>query len=195
MSRLIAALLAGFATLGAATGARAKEGAAPPASPAKDAVWTIDGRVGYAAAWSTGVSHLGIGEGLALGRTWGWGLHLELSAAHFEGQRITAGNAMLEYVASYHSYAMQAGAGWELRAAFLHVRPGVQSGVSFIEGKTKLGSLALHDDIARLMFGPSLAAFVQISHFHVGAAAEAFFVPSTVAAPTLGVFGLFGGEL
>lgn len=175
--------------------ARATEEAQRPSSPERRAEWTLDGRVGYAAAWSTGVSHLGVGEGLAIGRTWRSGLHLELQGFHFEGDRDVAGNATLTYVSSYHSLAAQVGASYELALGRLRIRPGGLVGISFIDGVTKLGPAIIRDEVTRGMFGPSLTCFVVVSRFHVGAEAQALFVPTTVAAPSVAAFGLFGAAL
>ncbi len=194
MSRLNALALVATLLL-APSVARATEEAQRSTPPERRAEWTLGARVGYVAAWSTGVSHLGIGEGLAFGRTWRWGLHLELQGFHFEGDRDVAGNATLTYVSSYHSLAAQAGAGYEFALGHLRLRPGALAGVSFVDGVTKLGRAIVKDEITRGTFGPSFTCFVVLSRFHLGAEAQALFVPSDVAAPSLGVFGLFGAAL
>ena len=196
MSRLSALLVAAAVAGTSASPARAQERAAPaPASAPGRAAWTLDGRVGYAAAWTTGVSHLGLGEGLALGRTSRSGLHLELQAFHFGGQTVAAGNATLRYAASYRSTAAQAAVGYELGVGIVRLRPGVAGGLSLIRGRTELGTTELHDDDTRWTFGPSLACFVRLSRLHFGVDAQALFVPAAIAAPSLGLFGLFGAEL
>ena len=170
--------------------------ATPPAPPATPkSVWTVELRGGYAGAFSTGVSHLGMGEGLAVGRTFDFGLHRELEGFHFEGSRQSAADSTEKYVASYQSFAVQSGAGWEFRAGPVRLRPGVELGAAIVTGHTKLGTLTLHDDVTRLMFGPAFAAWVPLAMVRLGVEGQGLFVPSVVAAPTLAMFAVIGVEL
>jgi hypothetical protein len=162
------------------------------AAEQRESVWTIDGRVGYAAAWSTGVSHLGVGEGLAVGRTWASGIHLELQGFHFQGAEVTASNAVLRYRASYSSLQLQGAAGYDFALGALRIRPSLCTGFAFVDGKTVVGAAKESDDITRWQVGPSLTVLVRVSRFVIGVDGQAFFVPSTVAAPSLGLYGVFG---
>ncbi|HEY8073719.1 MAG TPA: hypothetical protein VIF62_06415 [Labilithrix sp.] len=175
--------------------ARNADGEEAVAKPSGRAAWTFDTRVGYAAAWETGVSHLGVGEGLAIGRTFGSGLHLELQGFLFQGASVEASNDAFAYRAHYSSTQLQAGAGWDLPLAFFVVRPSLETGFVFVDGKTTVGPSKEHDAITRFVVGPSLAALVRVWHVSFGVDAQAFFVPSTIAAPSLGVFGVAGASL
>lgn len=195
LSRLVTAVTMALALSGSCV-ARADDRAGDAGSPGEhEAVWTIDARAGYASSWTTGVSHLGVGEGLALGHTWASKLHLELQGLHFQGQEVSAGNATITYRAEYSSTQVQAGFGYGLALGRLLVRPYVQSGLSFVDGHTTVGTAKLRDEITRWMVGPSVAVLVRVSRFVVGVDGQAFFVLTTVAAPSLGVFGVFGIEL
>jgi hypothetical protein len=176
--------------------ARADESDSVETGPSHhEGVWTIDGRAGYAASWSTGVSHLGMGEGLAVGRTFPSRVHVEIQGLHFHGEEARAGNESLVYRAEYASTQLQAAFGYELALGILRVRPGVQSGVSFVSGHTSVGTVQRRDDIARWMVGPSVTVLVHVAQLVVGVDAQAFFVPTAVAAPAAGLYGVLGIEL
>lgn len=156
---------------------------------------TFELRSGYGTELSTGVSHLGFGEGLAVGHSFASGLHLELEGFHFDGSRTAAADSTEKYVASYQSYAIQAGAGWQLRAGPLVLRPGVELGSAFVMGRTTIGDVTVHDDVARLVFGPAFALVLPIRMVRFGIEAQGLFVTSDVAAPTFMTFASLGVDL
>jgi hypothetical protein len=108
---------------------------------------------------------------------------------------VSAGNEAIVYRTRYASTALQASAGYDLGLGPLHLRPGLLSGVSWVDGRTTVSTVTLRDEITRWTVGPSLTAFVTIARVVIGVDAQAAFVPSTVASPTVGIYGLVGVEL
>lgn len=154
--------------------------------------WDASLRAGYAGAWTTGVSSLGVGAGASAGYVFPFRLRLEVVAVWSAGDVDAAGNGAVTYRASYSSLRGTAGAAYEIPIGPLRLRPGAQTGLTFIYGYTRVGSAKIRDGEPRYIVGPALAAVVRLGRYDVGVAAEAFFLPSWVAAPSAGVYALTG---
>lgn len=159
-----------------------------------DGEWDASLRAGYAAAWTTGVSSLGTGAGASVGYVFPVRIRLELVAVWSAGDTDVASNAVLTYRASYASLRGTAGAAYEIPIGPVRLRPGVQTGFTFIYGTTQVGAAKLRDGEPRFIVGPALAAVMRLGRFDVGLATEAFFLPSWVAAPSAGVYALTGAR-
>jgi hypothetical protein len=156
--------------------------------------WDASLRAGYAAAWTTGVSSLGAGAGASVGYVFPIRIRLELVAVWSAGDTDVASNAVLTYRASYSSLRGTAGAAYEIPIGPVRLRPGLQTGLTFIYGTTQVGAAKVRDGEPRFIVGPALAAVVRLGRFDVGLATEAFFLPSWVAAPSAGVYALTGAR-
>lgn len=165
---------------------------APAAEPPAQGAWDASLRAGYGAAWTTGVSSLGVGLGGSAGYVFPWHLRLELVALWSAGDTDGANNAAITYRASYSSLRGTGGVAYEIAIGPVRLRPGIQAGATFIYGSTKVGPATVRDGEPRFIVGPSLAAVLRVERFDVGIATEAFFLPSWVAAPSAGVYALTG---
>lgn len=184
LRRLGIALAIATASMLGATHARADE-----AGP-----WDASLRAGYAAAWTTGVASLGVGAGASAGYVFPFRLRLEAVAVWSAGDTDGAGNGIITYRASYSSLRATAGAAYEIPIGPVRLRPGAQTGFTFIYGYTRVGSSKIRDGEPRYIVGPALAAVLRLGRYDVGLAAEAFFLPSWVAAPSAGVYALTGAR-
>jgi hypothetical protein len=154
--------------------------------------WDASVRAGYAAAWTTGVSSLGVGLGGSAGYVFPFRIRVELVAVWSAGDTDAASNGVIRYRASYSSLRGTAGAAYEIPIGPVRVRPGLQTGFTFIYGYTQVGAAKLRDGEARFIVGPALSAVVRVGRWDVGLATEAFFLPSWVAAPSAGIYALTG---
>jgi len=172
-------IMVGALTIGAEGRARADE-------------WDASLRAGYAAAWTTGVSSLGVGLGGSAGYVFPFRIRVELVAVWSAGETDGASNGVITYRSSYSSLRGTAGAAYEIPIGPVRLRPGLQTGLTFIYGYTRVGAAKIRDAEPRFIVGPDLAAVVRLGRYDVGLAAEAFFLPSWVAAPSAGVYALSG---
>ena len=154
--------------------------------------WDASLRAGYAAAWTTGVSSLGVGLGGSAGYVFPARLRLEVVAVWSAGDTDGAGNGVITYRSSYSSLRGTAGAAYEIPIGPVRLRPGLQTGVTLIYGFTRVGPTKIRDGEPRFIVGPALAAVVRLDRYDLGIAAEAFFLPSWVAAPSAGIYALSG---
>ena len=165
--------------------------AAPAAAPARG-TWDAALRAGFAAAWTTGVGSLGAGLGGSMGYVFPARLRVEAVAVWSAGDTDQAANDSITYRASYASLRGTVGIAYEIPIGPVRLRPGVQTGVTFIYGSTRVGTATVRDGEPRFIIGPHLAAVVRVRRFDVGAATEAFVLPSWVAAPSVGIYALGG---
>ena len=187
LRRLGAVLAVAIAMVfGAERAARADEQAA------RADAWDVSLRAGDAAAWTTGVSSLGVGLGGSAGYVFPFRIRLELVAVWSAGDTDGASNGVITYRSSYSSLRGTAGASYEIPIGPVRLRPGIQTGFTFIYGYTQVGPAKLRDGEPRFIVGPALAAVVRLGRYDVGVATEAFFLPSWVAAPSAGVYALSG---
>jgi hypothetical protein len=166
--------------LGVARTARADDG------------WDASLRAGYAAAWTTGVSSLGVGLGASAGYVFPARIRLEVVAVWSAGDTDGAGNGAITYRSSYSSLRGTAGAAYEIPIGPVRLRPGVQTGATLIYGFTRVGPTKIRDGEPRFIVGPAIEAVVRLGRYDLGVAAEAFFLPSWVAAPSAGIYALSG---
>jgi hypothetical protein len=154
--------------------------------------WDASLRAGYAAAWTTGVSSLGVGLGAAAGYVFPARIRLEVVAVWSAGDTDGAGNGVVTYRSSYSSLRGTAGAAYEIPIGPVRLRPGLQTGATLIYGFTRVGTAKIRDGEPRFIVGPALSAVVRFGRYDLGVAAEAFFLPSWVAAPSAGIYALTG---
>jgi hypothetical protein len=154
--------------------------------------WDAALRAGYAAAWTTGVSSLGVSLGASAGYVFPARIRLEVVAVWSAGDTDGAGNGAITYRSSYSSLRGTAGAAYEIPIGPVRLRPGVQTGATFIYGFTRVGTSKIRDGEPRFIVGPALSAVVRLGRYDLGVAAEAFFLPSWVAAPSAGIYALSG---
>ena len=156
------------------------------------AEWDASLRAGYAAAWTTGVSSLGVGLGASAGYVFPARIRLEVVAVWSAGDTDGASNGVITYRASYSSLRGTVGALYEIPIGPVRLRPGIQTGLTFIYGYTQVGLAKVRDGEPRFIVGPALTAVVRLGRYDVGVAGEAFFLPSWVAAPSAGVYAVSG---
>ncbi len=178
-------------------GGGSASGGEPPSPPVVETpargTWDASLRAGYAAAWSTGVSSLGVGLGASGGYVFSSPrIRLEVVALWSVGDTDAASNGVITYRASYSSLRVTGGVAYEIPIGPVRLRPGIQAGVTLIHGYTRIGAAEVRDGEPRFIMGPQLAAVVRIRRFDVGLAAEAFFLPSWVAAPSAGLYATTG---
>ena len=154
--------------------------------------WDASLRAGYAAAWTTGVSSLGVGLGASAGYVFPARIRLEVVAVWSAGDTDGAGNGVITYRSSYSSLRGTAGAAYEIPIGPVRLRPGLQAGATLIYGFTRVGPAKIRDGEPRFIVGPALSAVVRLDRYDLGVAAEAFFLPSWVAAPSAGIYALSG---
>ena len=155
----IGVVLAIASTLGAEGRARADE-------------WDGSLRAGYAAAWSTGVSSLGVGLGGSAGYVFPFRIRVELVAVWSAGDTDAASNGVTTYRSSYSSLRGTAGAAYEIPIGPVRLRPGLQAGLTFIYGYTRVGAAEIRDGEPRFIVGPALAAVVRLGRYDVGLAGD-----------------------
>ena len=157
-----------------------------------DDAWDASLRAGYAAAWTTGVSSLGVGLGASAGYVFPARIRLEVVAVWSAGDTDGAGNGVITYRSSYSSLRGTAGAAYEIPIGPVRLRPGLQAGATLIYGFTRVGPAKIRDGEPRFIVGPALSAVVRLGRYDLGVAAEAFLLPSRVAAPSAGIYALSG---
>ncbi|HVK68400.1 MAG TPA: hypothetical protein VM694_28275 [Polyangium sp.] len=189
MSRLTYAFLVSLVTTLIAPAAR---GEAPPARLR----WSVDARLGYATAWTTGQSYLGPATGLIGGLTFRVPIHVEVGAAYHVGSIESAANDTLVYGSRRRSVFVHAAAGYDrtMLAGRLLVRPRFILGSFFIVDEVQFGGVMRQGIEPRFTFGPGVDILIHFGALHAGIDARALFVPSHVAAPIGGLFGVFGVE-
>lgn len=179
----------------------ASAGEAPNASPststsAQEGRFRASIRAGYGAVFTTGLSYLGTGAGLSIAYaiTPSWVADATLLGSQGESIRASnQGNGGFVYQSSYSSIQSTLGAAYTGRMGPLRIRPGVRAGLSFVDGRTKLGASTMRDEHRLPIVGPHLEITVRLfSRFEVGVDGEAFFLPTWVAAPTAGLYGVAG---
>ncbi len=183
-----AAVIAGLAVVGIVPERTSMAGEPAPAR----GTWDAAARVGYGSAWTTGVSSLGVGVGGSVGYVLPVRIRFELVLLWSAGDTDDAGNGAFRYAASYSSLHGTAAVAYEIPIGPVRLRPGIEGGATLIYGYTTVGAATLHDDKLRFIVGPALSGVVRIERFDVGLAAEAFFVPTWVAAPRAGIYALTG---
>ncbi|MDI1444529.1 hypothetical protein [Polyangium sp. 6x1] len=192
MSRLTCAFVVSIVTTILMT--PAARGEAPPTPPQHR--WSVDARLGYATAWTTGQSFLGPATGLVGGWTFRVPVHVELGAAYHVGSIESAVNDTLVYWSRRQSVFVHAAIGYDraMQAGRLLVRPRLLLGSFFIVDEAELGGAMREGIEPRFAFGPGVDILYRFGDLHAGIDARAFFVPSHVAAPIGGLFGVLGVE-
>ncbi|MDI3283521.1 hypothetical protein [Polyangium sp. 15x6] len=156
--------------------------------------WSVDARLGYATSWTTGQSYLGAATGLIGGWTFRVPIHVELGAAYHVGSIESAANDSLVYWSRRRSVFVHAAAGYDrtILAGRLLVRPRLILGSFFIVDEAELGGAMREGIEPRFALGPGVDFLFRFGALHAGLDARALFVPSHVAAPIGGLFGVFG---
>ncbi|MDB4937260.1 MAG: hypothetical protein JWP87_4232 [Labilithrix sp.] len=176
-----AALLAALALLGVDRSARA----APESN--------VSLRGGYGTVWSSGVNYLNDGFGASIGHRFGLHLRVEVVALWSYGASVTAANSTIAYRSAYSSTQGSVGVGYEWRFGALRLRPGARAGAIVTDGYTRVGTATMHDHHWLPIIGPSVEAVVLVARrIELGVVGEAFFVPTWIAAPAAGVYGVAG---
>lgn len=191
MSRLTCAILVSLVTTLIPQTARGETVSGPPRLR-----WSVDARLGYATSWTTGQSYLGPATGLVGGWTLGVPMHVELGAAYHVGSIESAANDTLVYRSRRRSVFVHAAVGYNrtILAGRLLVRPRLILGSFFIVDEAELGGARREGVETRFALGPGVDFLYRFGALHAGLDARALFVPSHVAAPVGGLFGVFGIE-
>jgi hypothetical protein len=158
--------------------------------------WDFGARIGYASPWTTAQSFLEAGTGLAAGATFPLHIRLELGVIYHVGTTVSAENASTLYWSRQWSMLGHAAAGYEL-AMFSRrfvVRPRLLAAGLFVSDTTQLGAERRSGIEPFFAFGPAADVLVRFGALHAGIDARALFVPSRVAAPMGGLYGIFGLE-
>jgi hypothetical protein len=143
--------------------------------------------------FTDGLSYLGAGVGLSVGRRVTARLRLELGMGHGFGSAIRASNGVLDYRSRTSSTQATLGAGYDLAIGLgrvpLVARPGVRVGGRVIIEEADVGQATSRSTHLHPLVGPCLAIALRLGRMELGVDGEAFYVPTWPAAPSAGLYG------
>jgi len=194
MSRLTLSLALTLGLVSVAAPARGEGDTKAPPSPRIR--WDLGARVGHAASWTTAQSFLGAGTGLAGGVTFRVPIRLELGVVYHAGTTVSAANRALLYWSRQWSMLGHAGVGYDISmfARRFVLRPRLVAAGVFVSDTTQVGAATRRGIEPVFGLGPAADILVRFGALHAGVDARALFVPSRVAAPIGGIYGVFGFE-
>ena len=160
---------------------------APAAHP-----WELGPLVGYAHAWTTGLSHFEAGVGLSLDYElrchWTFGGAL----IHHFGAFESATGPRSTYAARAQSDSSTLHAGYTFRIANrLLLRPALAVEGTLVSGFSEVGGVRRSNLTFLGAIGPSMAVMVRFGSQLFGIQGDAWLVPSDVAAPVGAIYGVF----
>ncbi len=140
-------------------------------------------RAGYGASLTTGLSYLGVGQGLTVGVHLNPHWIVETSLTYFLGERVHAQNS--ERLIDQRSSSFQSGLalGYEFRAGAWGFRPRLDGAVTFVVESATVGDQKRSAVSWVPSIGPGFAARYDVGRVRLGADLSAFFAPTRVASP------------
>jgi hypothetical protein len=154
--------------------------------------WELGPVLGYARAWTNGLSHLEVTTGLSLDYELPSHLAIGGSLLHHFGSHEAGAGPGTRYHASVASSSADLRVGYSFWFADrLVVRPGLSGGLTWVTGSTEVGGLPRSNDSMIGTVGPSLTLLVRVERYLLGLESDARFVPSQVAGPIGAIYGVF----
>lgn len=154
--------------------------------------WELGPVLGYARAWTNGLSHLEMTTGLSADYELSSHVTIGGSLLHHFGSHEAAAGPGTRYHASVASSSADVRVGYSFWFADrLVVRPGLSGGLTWVTGSTEVGGLPRSNNTMLATVGPSMTFLVRVDRYLLGIEGDARFVPSHVAGPVGAIYGLF----
>jgi hypothetical protein len=154
--------------------------------------WELGPVLGYARAWTNGLSHLEMTTGLSLDYELASNVVLGGSLLHHFGSHEAAEGPGTRYHASVSSSSADLRVGYSFWFAERFVlRPGLSGGLTWVTGSTEVGGLPRSNDSMIGTVGPSATMLFLVDRYLLGVQGDARFVPSHVAGPIGAIYGVF----
>lgn len=145
----------------------------------------LEPKVGYAGAFTTGLSPYGEFVALGLGARPLGHLWVKASVFSYVGSSAAGDGPNIVYHASDHAYALALDLTWRFNAGPLFIEPGVEAGGAWILGRTYVTPTQISDHYVVGNVGLVLRLAVRVRKFALGVEGAGLFVPSVVAAPVV----------
>lgn len=145
----------------------------------------LEPKLGYAAAFTTGLSPYGPFVGLGLGARLIGHLWLRTSVSSHVGSSAAANGPNVVYRAHDRAHALALDASWRFDAGPLFIEPGIEVGALWVLGSTYVTPTQVSDHYVIGDLGLVLRVGVRVGRLAIGVEGAGLFVPSAVAAPVV----------